>query len=175
MKQSTLARCMRISLLIAILGAAAAHAASCSDMYGSTATYDDFVDAFGAKDPSQFDLTRNVCAYIAMESLGIAQSTEADVFNAIRKGTGFNKFETNECKTANLDFSACTEEFLKYHKNSPKDKRFKNIGIAPECLKPEAKNTPKPTKPIKPAKQTQPKTEPLPAKISKRVSERKWR
>ncbi len=136
MKKPTSPKRMRIALRLAFAGAAAVLAASCGDMYGNTKTYDVFVETFGANDPTQFDLTRNVCAYIAMESLGIANNTNADIFDAIRNATGYAEFETAACTPQSIGFSACAEKFMNSFKNTPENKRFANAGIAPECLKP---------------------------------------
>ena len=56
---------------------------ACDDVYWDREAYDGFIDTFGVKHPSQFDLNNNVCAYIARESMGIEKLNGSNWQNAI--------------------------------------------------------------------------------------------
>lgn len=70
-------------IALSAIVASLAGVVACDDVYWDREAYDGFVDTFGVKHPSQFDLNNNVCAYIARESMGIEKLNGSNWQNAI--------------------------------------------------------------------------------------------
>ena len=70
-------------IALSAIVASLAGVVACDDVYWDREAYDGFIDTFGVKHPSQFDLNNNVCAYIARESMGIEKLNGSNWQNAI--------------------------------------------------------------------------------------------
>ena len=70
-------------IALSAIVASLAGVVACDDVYWDREAYDGFIDTFGVKHPSQFDLNNNVCAYIARESMGIEKLNDSNWQDAI--------------------------------------------------------------------------------------------
>lgn len=79
-KYNTAIHKIALSAIVASLAGVVA----CDDVYWDREAYDGFIDTFGVKHPSQFDLNNNVCAYIARESMGIKSNDQSEWLSQIK-------------------------------------------------------------------------------------------
>lgn len=71
-------------IALSAIVASLAGVVACDDVYWDREAYDGFIDTFGVKHPSQFDLNNNVCAYIARESMGIKSNDQSEWLGQIK-------------------------------------------------------------------------------------------
>lgn len=71
-------------IALSAIVASLAGVVACDDVYWDREAYDGFIDTFGVKHPSQFDLNNNVCAYIARESMGIKSNDQSEWLSQIK-------------------------------------------------------------------------------------------
>ena len=133
MKDSKRKGAGRAWLICAMAVCLSHYSVSCGNPYGDTDVYKKFVNTFEAEDPSQFNLNRNICAYMARESLGLADYIPNDWVAAVRDYIGIYGYVTDNCN-GNPDETCINNFMADYAETSG---RF-GVDIATECLDLEA-------------------------------------